>query len=107
LIVHGGSKAEVPGTSRGGRVRWATAILGLLGLLLLLLLLLLKLGLSEKFDLILLRLLEAEDFHLHHLHLQTLSRLNVYAWTERHSVGVDLVGRALLVGKPGAVHSRG
>ena len=90
-----------------------------------LLLLLLKLGLSKKFDLILLRLLnvtidrsdgtnrgingranlEAEDFHLHHLHLQTLSRLNVYTWTEGKSVGVDLGGRALLVRKPGAVDS--
>ena len=50
--------------------------------------------------------LEAEDFHLHHLHLQALSRLNVYAWTEGYSVGIDLGGRALLVGKPGAVHSR-
>jgi len=48
--------------------------------------------------------LEAEDFHLHHLHLQTLTLLNVYAWTEGYSVGIDL-GRGLLVGKPGAVHS--
>ena len=42
---------------------------------------------------------------MHHLHLHTLSRLNVYAWTEGYSVGVDLGGRALLVGKPGAVDS--
>jgi hypothetical protein len=73
----------------------------------LLLLLLLELGLSKKFDLILLRLLEAEDFHLHHLHLQTLTRLNVYTWTKGQSVRVDLRGSALLVGKAGAVHSRG
>jgi hypothetical protein len=56
LVVHGGGKAEVPRTGSGRRVRRSAPILGLLDLLLLLLLL--KLGLSEKFDLILLRLMD-------------------------------------------------
>jgi hypothetical protein len=68
LVVHSGGEAEVPRTSSRRRVRWSAPVLGLLGLLLLLLLLLLKLSLSEKFDLVLLRL-KTEDFHLHHLHL--------------------------------------
>jgi hypothetical protein len=67
LVVHGGGEAEIPRTSSGRRVRWSAPVLGLLGRLLLLLLLL-KLGLSEKFNLVLLRL-KTEDFHLHHLHL--------------------------------------
>ena len=54
LTVHGGGKAEVPRTSSCRRVRRGAPIPSLLGLLLLLLL---KLGLSEKFDLILLCLI--------------------------------------------------
>ena len=50
--------------------------------------------------------LKTEYFHLHHLHLQTLSLVNVYVWVEGRGVRVDLRGSALLVGKPG-VYSRG
>jgi hypothetical protein len=86
LVVHGSGKADVPRTSGSRRIRWSAPVLGLLGLLgllllVLLLLLLLKLCLSENLDLILLRL-KTEDFHLHHLHLQVLSLLDVYVWAE-------------------------
>ena len=58
LIVHGGGKAEVPRASSCGWVGRSAPVLSLLDLLLLLLLLLLlKLGLREKFDLILLCLI--------------------------------------------------
>ena len=97
LVVHSGGKAEVARASSGGRVGRRAPVLSLLDLLLLLLLL--KLGLSEKFNLILLCLvngtmdqqigkyigrrketdLETKDFHLHHLHLEALGLLNVYA----------------------------
>lgn len=75
-------------------------VLGLLCLLLLL-----KLGLCKEFNLILL-CLETEDFHLHHLHLEALGLLNVYARSEWQGRGIYLRGGALLVGEPGAVYTR-
>ena len=65
MVVHGSGKTEVPRASSGRWIRWSAPVLGLLGLLgllLLLLLLLLKLGLSEKFDLILLCLKHNRQF---------------------------------------------
>ena len=50
--------------------------------------------------------LKTEDFHLHHLNLQVLSLLNVYARGEGWSVWIYLRGRALLVGEPCAVYGR-
>jgi hypothetical protein len=50
--------------------------------------------------------LETEDFHLHHLNLQTLGLLNVHARGERRSSRIYLRRSALLIGKPSAVHSR-
>lgn len=52
LIIHSGGKAEVARASGGGWVGWGAPVLSLLDLLLLLMLL--KLGLREKFNLILL-----------------------------------------------------
>jgi hypothetical protein len=79
LVIHSGGKAEVARASSCRWIRWGAPVLSLLDLLLLLLL---ELGLSEKFNLILL-CLETKDFHLHHLHLETLGLLNVYTWGER------------------------
>lgn len=77
MVVHGGGKTEVSRTSGSGRIGRCTPVLGLLGLLLLL-----ELGLRKEFNLILLSL-KTEDFHLHHLHLEALSLLNVHARGER------------------------
>lgn len=101
MIVHGGGKAEVSRTSSSGRIGRCTPVLSLLGLLLLL-----ELSLCKEFNLILLSL-KAEDFHLHHLHLEALSLLNVYARGEWQSCGVYLRGSALLVGEPGTIDSGG
>ena len=51
--------------------------------------------------------LKTEDFHLHHLHLEALSLLNVYAWGERQSRRVNLGRGTLLVGETRAIHSGG
>jgi hypothetical protein len=101
LIVHSDGKTEIPRTSRSGRVRGYTPVASLLGLLVLL-----KLGLSEKFGLILL-CLKTEDFHLHHLNLQVLSLLNIYARGEGLSGRVYLGSSALLIGESGTVYSGG